>query len=73
VKVKENIKCFIRKDPTSSFYVTSSLWFAASLLVNCDVSRLEFVKNVMQIMHNTLIFYVQVPVAYISSLILTFF
>jgi len=27
----------------------------------------------MQIMHNTLIFYVQVPVAYISSLILTFF
>jgi len=26
----------------------------------------------MQIMHDTLIFYVQVPVAYISSLILTF-
>jgi len=25
-----------------------------------------------EIMHNTLIFYVQVPVAYISSLILTF-
>jgi len=25
------------------------------------------------LMHNTLIFYVQVPVAYISSLILTFF
>ena len=24
-------------------------------------------------MHNTLIFYVQVPIAYISSLILTFF
>jgi len=27
----------------------------------------------MQILHNTFIFYVEVPVAYISSFILTFF
>jgi len=31
-------------------------------------NRLERIKNMMQIMHITLIFYVQVPVAYISSL-----
>jgi len=52
-KLKENIKCFFRKDLTSFFYVTSYIWLSASLLVNCDVSRLELVKNMMQIMHNT--------------------
>jgi len=36
-------------------------------------NRLERIKNMMQIMHITLIFYVQLPVAYISSLVLTFF
>jgi len=33
-EVKENIKRFFRKDLTSFFYVTSYIWFAASLLVN---------------------------------------
>jgi len=64
VKVKENIKCFFRKDPTSFFYVASCISFAASPLVNCDVSRLELVKNMMQTMHIT---YVEVPVACFSS------
>jgi len=36
-------------------------------------NSLELVKNLMQIMHNTLNFYVQAPVAYISSFILTFY
>jgi len=58
-----------------NFYVTACTWFAASLLVNCQYvqNSHELVKNLIQIMHNTLIFCVQVPVAYISSLILTFF
>jgi len=34
---------------------------------------LELFKNVMQAMHTTLISYVQVPVAYISSLVLVCF
>jgi len=33
---------------------------------------LNFVENLMQIMHNTLIFYVQLPVGYISNLNLNF-
>jgi len=33
---------------------------------------LERVKNLMQIMHMTLISHVQVPVAYVSSLVLAF-
>jgi len=37
-------------------------------------NRLELVKNLMQIMHITLSFYVQeAPLAYISSLVLTFY
>jgi len=36
-------------------------------------NRLELFKILMQIMHITLIFYVQVLMAYISSSILTFF
>jgi len=47
-KVKEIIKRFFRNDLTS-FYVTSYIWFAASLIANCDVSRLELVKNMIQI------------------------
>jgi len=63
VKVKENVKCFFRKDLTSFFHVTSYISFAYSLLVNCDVSRLELVKNMMQIMHITLIFMCKYQVA----------
>ena len=56
---KRKHQTFLTKDLT--FYVTVFTWFDASLLVNC--------QDVRQLMHKTLIFNVQVPVAYISSLI----
>jgi len=37
------------------FYVTLYIGFAASLLLNCDVSRFELVENMIQTMHITLI------------------
>jgi len=42
-------------------------------MVSMFKNRLELVKNLMQIMHITLIFVQEVPVVYISSLVLTFF
>jgi len=46
----------LEKDP--AFYVTACTWYAGNLLANCQYVQisLELVENLMQIMHNTLIF-----------------
>jgi len=61
VKVKENIKRFLRKYPTSFFmllrsYIGLLLAYLLCVIVGMFKNRLELVKNMLQIMHITLIF-----------------